>query len=66
MEALNELLSKLRQHGIHIPFERLGPILIEHQLLMEHRAMVNEVAHQHGPSHIRITVSRQKNHERQP
>jgi hypothetical protein len=63
IDALHELLLAFRKHGLDIPFERLGPILEEHQLLMEHRSIVNELAHQDGPSHIKTTISRQKNHE---
>lgn len=63
--ALHELLHALKKHGIDIPFERLGSVLAEHQLLMEHRRLVNELAHEAGPSHIHTTISRQSNHARQ-
>lgn len=65
VNALHELLNALKKHGIDIPFELLGPILAEHQLLMEHRGLVNELAHYVGPSHIHTTISRQSNHARQ-
>lgn len=65
VNALHELLNALKKHGIDIPFERLGLILAEHQLLMEHRGLVNELAHEAGPSHIHTTISRQSNHARQ-
>lgn len=65
VNALHELLNALKKHGIDIPFERLGTILAEHQLLMEHRSLVNELAHEAGPSHIHTTISCQSKHERQ-
>lgn len=66
MEALHALMAVFKQHGLDIPFERLGPVLAEHQLLMEQRATVNELAHQLGPSHIQVNFSRHKPHARQP
>src|SRR5256885_838321 len=36
VNALHELLNALKKHGIDIPFERLGPILAEHQRSEEH------------------------------
>lgn len=65
INALHELLNALKRHGINIPFERLGPILAEHQLLMQHRALVNELAHEAGPSQIHTTISRLSKHEQQ-
>ncbi|KAF1029157.1 MAG: hypothetical protein GAK34_03921 [Delftia tsuruhatensis] len=65
VNALHELLNALKKHVIDIPFERLGHILAEHQLLMEHRGLVNELAHEAGPSQIHTTISRQSKHERQ-
>lgn len=62
---LQELLSAFARHGLHVPFERLEPILQEYQLLKEHRSLVNEVAHQHGPSHIQTMMGRPTRHERQ-
>ncbi|CAB5682398.1 Uncharacterised protein [Delftia tsuruhatensis] len=65
LERLQELLSALGRHGLHVPFERLEPILHEYQWLKEHRSLVNEVAHQHGPSHIQTLMGRPARHERQ-
>ncbi len=66
MENLQELLIAFRSHGLHIPFERMEPIMKEHQLLKEHRSLVNELAQQNGPSHISMSIARQNKNARQP
>lgn len=60
LQHLQELISAFKQHGINIPFERLELIIQEHQLLKEHRSLVNEIASQNGPSHIRTPIFRQR------
>lgn len=60
LQHLQELISAFKQHGINIPFERLELIIQEHQLLREHRHLVNEIASQNGPSHIRTPIVRQR------
>lgn len=66
LQYLQELLTAFKQHGLNIPLERMELIMEEHHLLREHRSLVNDIANQNGPSHIKTPMSRQKKHERQP
>ena len=66
LQHLQELLAAFKQHGINIPFERLELIIEEHQLLKEHRSLVNDIANQNGPSHIKTPIIRQNKNEHQP
>lgn len=65
LQHVQELLAAFKLHGLNIPFERLELIIEEHQLLKEHRSLVNDIANQNGPSHIRTPIVRQTSHERQ-